>query len=197
MKLVNRNRIGVALMVVMALTAFSCSNEFNRSSSPVVLIVTNTQAIQQIDLNGNGSSGNTNCNKDIGSISIQERLKVLTSNVDQRFQDVRITSYRVSYRRIDGGTAVPAPFVRPIDILVSVGTPASLTKFIVLQGDALGQAPFASLLPQNGGRDPQTGRAIVSMQVTVELFGQTLAGSNVNGTTFFPLDFCFNCGGCV
>src|SRR5712691_6029404 len=158
MKLVNRNRIGVALMVVMALTAFSCSNEFNRSSSPVVLIVTNTQAIQQIDLNGNGSSGNTNCNKDIGSISIQERLKVLTSNVDQRFQDVRITSYRVSYRRIDGGTAVPAPFVRPIDILVAAGSSGSLSKFIVLTGDAIAQAPFASLLPTNGGRDPQTGR---------------------------------------
>jgi hypothetical protein len=185
-------------MVVVALALFSCSNEFNRSSSPVALIVTNTQAVQRIDLAGNGSSGNTNCNLDIGTIQIESRLKAAITNVDQRFNDVRITSYRVSYRRIDGGTAVPAPFVRPIDMLVKTGGGATaLSKFIVLTGDATVQAPFASLFPNNGGRDPQTGRSTVSLEVTLEVFGETLAGSNVSGFTRFPLDFCFDCGGCA
>ena len=197
MKLVNTTWMRVALMVVVAVAAVSCSNEFNRSSSPVDLIVTNSQAIQRIDLNGDGTSGNTNCTLDIGSIKVEARLKSTSSNVDQRFQDVRVTSYRVSYRRIDGGTAVPTPFVRPIDILVAAGSTASVSKFIVLTGDAVTQAPFASLLPTNGGRDPQTGRSIVSIEVTLELFGQTLAGSNVSGSTHFPLDFCFQCGGCL
>jgi hypothetical protein len=191
------NWVRVALIVVVAAAAYSCGNEFTRSSSPVELIVTNTQAIQQIDLNGNGSSGNTNCDTDIGTISIQARLKNADANTDQRFNDVRITSYRVSYRRIDGGSSVPSAFVRPIDILVTAGgAPVGLSKFLILTGDALRLAPFASLFPNNGGRDPETGRGVVQLEVTVEVFGQTLAGTNVSGATRFPLDFCFQCGGC-
>jgi hypothetical protein len=190
--------IRVALMAVAALALVSCSNDINRSSSPVELIVTNKQDIQRIDLAGNGNSGNANCDKDIGTIDIEARIKSSAANVDQTFNDVRITRYRVSYRRIDGGTAVPTPFVRPIDILVKAGGGAtSLGKFIVLTTDAITQAPFASLLPVNGGRDPQTGRAFVSLEVTVEVFGETLAGSNVSGSTSFPLDFCIGCAGCA
>jgi hypothetical protein len=189
--------VRVALIMVVAAAAFSCGNEFTRSASPVEVIVTNTQAIQHIDLAGNGSSGNTNCNLDIGTINISARIKNANPNTDQRFNDVRITSYRVSYRRIDGGTSVPSPFVRPIDVLVTAGASANLSKFLIITGDALSQAPFASLLPNNGGRDPQTGRAIVSLEVTLEVFGSTIAGSNVSGSTRFPLDFCFQCGGCA
>lgn len=193
-----KNWVRVALMVVVAVAAFSCSNEFTRSSSPVELIVTNSQVIQQLDLNGNGSSGNTNCNLDIGTISVQALLKAANTNVDQRFNDVRITRYRVSYVRTDGGTLVPAPFVRSIDMLVAAGgAPSSVSKFIPLTGDSLTQAPFVALLPNNGGRDPETGRTTVRMDVIVELFGETLAGTNVSGSTRFPLDFCFNCGGCA
>ena len=55
---------------------------------------------------------------------------------------------------------------------------------------------FAALLPVNGGRDPQTGKAFVSMDVIITLFGQTLAGERVSGSTKFPLTFCFDCNGC-
>jgi hypothetical protein len=190
--------IRVALMAVAALALVSCSNDINRSSSPVELIVTNIQDIQRIDLAGNGSSGNKNCDQDIGTINIEARIKGSSANVDQTFNDVRITRYRVSYRRIDGGTAVPTPFVRPMDTLVKAdGGATSLGKFIVLTTDAITQAPFASLLPVNGGRDPQTGRSFVSLEVTVEVFGETLAGSNVSGSTSFPLDFCIACNGCA
>ncbi len=194
----NRNWMRVALIAVAATAALSCSNEFTRSSSPVLLIVTNSQQIQHIDLNGNGTSGNTNCDQDVGTITVEARLKNADVNVDQRFNDVRVTRYRVSYSRTDGGTAVPAPFVRAMDILVTAGgASANLSKFLIVSSDAITQAPFASLLPNNGGRDPVTGRPVVQLLVTVEVFGETLAGTNVTGSTSFPLDFCFNCGGCA
>jgi hypothetical protein len=192
------NWMRVALMAMAALAVVSCSNEFVRSSSPVLLIVTNSQTLQRIDLSGNGSSGNTNCDQDIGTINITARLKNADLNVDQRFNDVRVTRYRVSYRRIDGGTLVPAPFVRPIDILVTAnGAAASLSKFQIFSSDAIFQAPFVSLFPNNGGRDPETGRTVVTLQVVLEVFGQTLAGTNVTDSTTFPLDFCISCGGCA
>ena len=196
MKLI-RNWMRVALMAVAAFAVVSCSNEFARSSSPVALIVTNTQAVQRIDLAGNGNSGNTKCDQDIGVINISARLKAADVNTDQRFNDVRITRYRISYRRIDGGTLVPAPFVRPIDILVPAdGSNANLSKFQVFTSDAVFQAPFVSLAANNGGRDPETGRTVVTLEVILEVFGQTLAGTNVSASTSFPLDFCIGCGGC-
>ncbi|HEX9160484.1 MAG TPA: hypothetical protein VF980_02155 [Thermoanaerobaculia bacterium] len=188
-------RAGLVIMVVVA--AVSCSSDFSRNAAPVELIVTNSQDIQQIDLNGNGASGNTNCDKDIGTINIQGRLRDLGNNVDPRFLDVRVTRFQVSYVRTDGGTAVPAPFTRSIDIIVQAGGSASLSKFLILQSDALTQAPFVSLLPNNGGRDPQTGRPVVQMDVVIQLFGETLSGVSVSGSTRFPLDFCFQCGGCA
>lgn len=182
----------VALMVVLAAATLSCSNEISKSASPVELIVTNTQALQRIDL----LPAAPNCNKNIGTIEIRAILKN-PGTVSQQFNDVRIRSYRVSYVRTDGGTHVPASFVRSIDLLVPTGgSPANLGQFLVLQSDAITQAPFVSLLPTNGGRDVETGRSVIRMDVIVELFGETLAGSNVSGTTRFPLDFCYQCNGC-
>ncbi len=191
-----RNWGRVALVVTTAM-ALSCSSDLTKSSSPVELVVTNTQKIFQIDLAGNSGSSTT-CSGTIGTINVQARVKNPVNNVDQSFNDVRVTRYRVSYVRTDGGTSVPAPFVLSMDQLLSAGGSAQPlgTDFIVILPAALTQAPFASLLPINGGRDPETGRSRVDMDVIVEVFGQTLAGSNVEGTTRFPLEFCFNCGGC-
>ncbi|HSP34187.1 MAG TPA: hypothetical protein VLU46_07730, partial [Thermoanaerobaculia bacterium] len=174
----------------------SCSSDISRNSSPVNLVVTNVPNIFRIDLAGN-TAGSTACGQDLGAINIEARLKH-PSNTSQQFNDVRITRYRVSYQRTDGGTAVPAPFVISMDQLVTAnGGVTALSKFVVLRSEAMVQAPFASLIPGNGGRDPETGRSRVDMDVIVEVFGQTLAGTSVSGATRFPLEFCYNCGGCA
>ncbi len=180
-------------ILAAAALAFACSGDINRNSSPVELVVTNTQNLQQLDL----KPGATNCNQDVGSILIQAIVKSQSTS-DNRFNDVRITRYRVSYTRTDGGHSVPATFVRTTDSLITAnGASTSLSKFVVVESDAVTQAPFAALLPQNGGRDPETNRPVVKMDVNVEIFGQTLAGENVSGATHFPLDFCYDCGGCA
>jgi hypothetical protein len=176
----------------LALVALSCGSDITKNASPVELVVSNTQVLQKIDL-----AGGTNCDQDVGTIQMQALIKNAGATGDARFNDVRITRYRVSYVRTDGGRLVPAPFVRSIDTLIAAGSGStSLSKFVIVEGDAISQAPFVSLLPTNGGRDPDTGRTRVSMDVVVELFGQTLAGENVSGRTRFPLDFCYNCSGC-
>jgi len=193
MKLGTRKLINTALLFALMVTSFSCSNEFSKSASPVELVVTNTQELQRIDLAANAPG----CDGSIGKVEIRALLKA-PSNVDQRFNDVRVTRYRVSYIRTDGGTLVPAPFVRTIDILVTAGGgPTDLGGFLAFQAEAFNQAPFVALLPQNGGRDPETGRTQIRMDIVLELFGETLAGSNVSGRTSLPLDFCFGCGGCA
>ncbi len=195
----SRITIGVAA-AVMGLISLDC-NEINKSSSPVLLIVTTSQILQRIDLNGN-PAGSTSCNQSIGTVNMEARIITDPNNAklptDNRFNDVKITSYRVSYIRTDGGKLTPQPFVRSISSLLTAGGGATaLSDFLAFQVGAFNQAPFAALLPQNGGRDPETGKSTVQMDLVLEVFGETVAGEKVSGNTRIPLDFCFNCGGCA
>ena len=189
-------RIFVAAALMIAVMA--CNNDINRSASPVELIATNTQNLGRIDL-----FDTTGCDQSVGTID----MRVIEKNAGAQtgggpsnttFNQVRVTRYQVTYVRTDGGKSVPAPFIRSIDTLLAPGgTASSLTNFLIIQSDALTQAPFVALNPINGGKDPDTGLRTVKMDVVVTLFGETLAGTNVSASTRFPLDFCYNCGGCA
>ncbi len=183
-------------VVVLALVAavFGCSGELTDSAAPVELVVTNTQNLQILDLDPTVAAADPDCQQNIGTINM--RVFPKRSDVTGNAAQVRVTRYRVSYQRTDGGRLVPAPFVRSMDTLIGVGETAGVEQFLVVEPDAISQAPFAALLPQNGGRDPDTGRPFVKMDVIMEFFGETLGGSNVYDATRFPLDFCYGTCGC-
>ena len=191
-----RKLASIAAVALLGAAALSCK-EINRQGSPVQLVVTTSQTLHRLDL----KSGAVNCNQNIAAVTIRNVLIQNTSGTlptNSTLDDVKITEYRISYVRTDGGTSIPAPFTRSISILVPVGaTGADLGTFLAFQPDALTQAPFAALLPQNGGRDPQTGRSVVQMDVILEVFGSTMAGERVSGSTRIALDFCFDCAGCA
>jgi hypothetical protein len=194
MKSIGMGRAGV-VVAAMAIAVFSLScssSELNDSAAPVHLVLSNVQELDTIDL----SPAAVGCDVNIGQVTIRSILKDPNPNVDQRFNDLRIRRYRVSYRRTDGGTLIPQPFVQSIDLFVAADGTSDLGNFRIFQREAITQAPFAALLPTNGGRDPETGRKTVSMDVTLEVFGETIAGSNISGSTTFPLTFCYECGGC-
>ncbi len=192
------NRIAQTVVFGAAvLVALSC-NSVNRESSPVKLVVTNDQALHQIDLSPTAA----NCNQNIATVNLQSVLLQDQLNgtlpTDNRFNDIKIDRYEINYVRTDGGKAIPQPFVRSISgLIVAGGSSSLLTSFVAFQPDAVTQAPFASLLPVNGGRDAETGKDFVQMDVILSVFGQTLAGERVSGTTRIPLTFCFaTCNGC-
>lgn len=179
----------VVLLVAAAITG--CSGELTDNAAPVELIATNTPNLQLLDI---GPNTDADCDQSVTTIGLQVLPKRdgVTTDVTQ----VRVTRYRVSYTRTDGGRQVPASFVRAMDTLVAVGSNAELNQFLIVEPDALTQSPFVALQPQNGGRDPDTGRPFVKMTVTMEFFGETLGGDRVYDSTQFPLDFCYGCGGC-
>lgn len=190
-----RFRTILNVTVLALVTAFfGCSGELTDNAAPVELVVTNTQNLQILDLDPAVAAADPDCDQDIGTINMQVFAK--RSDVTGNAAQVRVTRYRVSYQRTDGGRLVPASFVRSMDTLVGVGSDADVTGFLVVEPDAIVQAPFVALLPQNGGRDPDTGRPIVKMDVIMEFFGETLGGSNVYDATRFPLDFCYGTCGC-
>ncbi|HEX6097762.1 MAG TPA: hypothetical protein VF432_15655 [Thermoanaerobaculia bacterium] len=191
-----RSRKATFNIAVLALVAAvsGCSGELTDNASPVELVATNSQNLQILDLDPAVAAADPDCAQDIGTINLQVFAK--RSGVTGNAASVRVTRYRVSYQRTDGGRLVPAPFVRSMDTLIGIGDESDVSEFLVVEPDAIIQAPFASLLPQNGGRDPDTGRPIVKMDVIMEFFGETLGGSNVYDATRFPLDFCYGTCGC-
>ena len=192
----NAKKLLLAVAVLLAPLLLSNCSETNKSNTSVKLVVTNEQLLQQIDL-----LNSAGCDRTLGTILMQvvplQNSASATLPTDPRLSDVQVTRYRVTYTRTDGGTQVPASFVRNISILIPFNSPAtSSSSFLVLEPDALNQAPFAALSPVNGGRDPQTGKSFIKIDIAVEVFGTTLAGENVSGVTHIPVNFCYDCGGC-
>jgi hypothetical protein len=177
---------------LLALGSMSCSSELTDSAAPVEFVVTHTQDISLFDLNP--PPDDDSCDGDFGTINMDVIPK--NDSATGPFLQVRATTYRVSYTRTDGGTQVPAPFVRSMDTLVGPDG-AQGSGFIAFEPGALTQAPFAALQPQNGGRDLETGKAFVGLNIKVEVFGETLNGDNVSDSTTIPMEVCFGCGGCA
>lgn len=190
MKTKNWIRFGLIGLAIAALAGCNGS-DLTKSASPVALIASTSQTLHEIDL-----AGGTNCNQNVGTINLQAIIKNPASGTtNTQFEQVRVTGYQVSYVRTDGGKQVPAPFFMSMDILLTPGGAANSTNFVGFQTDALLQAPFASLLAN--GRDAETGKPSMSMDVVFTIFGETLAGDKVSATTRSPLTFCYNCGGCA
>ena len=187
-----RRLIWLAAAGALSLALVGCNGDLTKSASPVALIASNTQTLSRIDL-----SGGTNCNQSWGVIHLQAVEKNPGTGTTSNFDQVRITGYHVSYVRTDGGKLVPAPFDRSMDSLITPGgTTQDVSGFLAILPEALNQAPFAALLPANGGKDPDTGLPVVRMNLIVDIYGTTLGGSKVSASTVFPVDFCYNCGGC-
>jgi hypothetical protein len=199
MNLTMNNKVALAAAsVVLMLVAGSC-NDINKQESPVSLVVSNTQLLHRIDLAGD-PAGSTKCQGSIGTVhlaSVVVEPPVTNTNVSGAdLNQIKVDRYQVSYVRTDGGKLVPAPFVRSTSLVLAANGSAEGTTFVVFDPNALNQAPFAALEPQNGGVDPETGKPIITMDVIMTFFGQTLAGERVSGNTRMTMDFCFQCGGC-
>ena len=185
----NLRKLVVLLVVVLAGLLLSCS-ETNRQTTPIELVATVSQDITTVDLT------DENCGT-LGTVNIKSIVKNLDTS-DTRFLDVRLERLSVSYQRTDGATLVPASFSQTISGLITANSAGTeLNDFIVFQADAFTQAPFAALLPTNGGLDPETGKPEVQMDVILDIFGETLSGENVSARARFPLTFCYDCGGCA
>ncbi|HEX9460075.1 MAG TPA: hypothetical protein VGA84_13065 [Thermoanaerobaculia bacterium] len=189
----------LALIVAIALPSvaiLSC-NSIARESGSVELVLAGTQIINQIDL----QAGAAGCATSLGTVTLRI-LPLQPQNdsahpVQNQFLDVKLDRYQVSYQRTDGGKLVPPSFVRSTAQVVSfTGGSQTLSDFIAFETNAFNQAPFAALLPQNGGKDPETGLGFVKLNIILTVFGQTLAGDRVQGSATFPINFCYNCGGC-
>lgn len=181
-------------LITLALIVVGCNNDISRSSAPVELLMSTTsQPIATFDI---AAATSTACQQNVSNVLIENRLKNPATS-STTFLDVHLTRYRVTWTRTDGGKQVPAAVDSAMDLLVAAGGTSSTAIFHLGQFDIFSQSPFAALLPQNGGKDPDTGSTHLKFNITTTVFGQTLAGDNVSASSTIPLEVCFNCGGCT
>jgi hypothetical protein len=115
-------------------------------------------------------------------IDVASHFKNPNATDPQHFADVNITSYVASYKRIDGGTKVPAPETFGGFLLVPSGGTASIINPPIMYGYALQQSPFDQLLPFNGGIDQETGRSEITLIASIVFYGETVSGQRVQST---------------
>ncbi|HEV7425453.1 MAG TPA: hypothetical protein VGQ46_03730 [Thermoanaerobaculia bacterium] len=186
----------IAAIALPSVAILSC-NSIARESAPVELLVSASQNLNQIDLQAGAGGCATTLGTVLMSVRLLQNQNDPTHPTNNNFNDVKLDRYQVTYQRTDGGKLIPPTFVRSTAQVIAAGaSPQGLSDFIVFETNAFNLAPFASLLPQNGGRDPETGLNFVKMDIILTIYGQTLAGERVQGSARFPVNFCYNCGGC-
>ena len=175
--------------LLAGLAVFSCNENINEQVAPVLLTASVEQVLTVIDLT------DADCPDPAVEIQIASRLKNPTT-LDIRFLDVLLRMRRTTYVRTDGGTLVPRPFIENLDVLVPINGQAEMPARLIFAPGAITEAPFAALFPEAGGRDPETGRSFVRLEVIEEFFGETLSGERVSTSVRYPLTICIDCGGC-
>jgi len=174
----NRRFLAIALLPAAALIASGCTNDEGETESPVFITV---------DLELQPGFVNVDVTPpipvQIDTISLQSHLKNPTQSDPQGFANVQINSYTVRYRRLDGGTRVPAVQTFGAGILVPSGGTSTLSNFPILAASALQESPFDQLLPFNGGIDRETGKTEIQTTFDLTFFGRTVSGHRVQSET--------------
>jgi hypothetical protein len=186
----NRRRIATVFLGVFALLGLSSCNDINKAAAPIEMTATFDSNVLVADL------ADPDCGENgLGELTLSTVIKQ-PNPVRTDLMAVRLRTMQVTYSRNDGGTVVPRSFVQSISGLIGAGGSGDVSGFLIFQPSAFAEAPFAALLPVNGGRDPETGNSSVGLEITIEVFGETLAGDRVSASTRFPLTICVGCG-CV
>jgi hypothetical protein len=160
------------LVLAAAVLAAACTNKEGEREAPVFITVA-------IPLQPGFVDVSTPAPVQIDTINLVSHLKNANATDPLHFADVNLESYRVTFRRTDGGTAVPAPQTFGGGGLLPSGGQTTLNNFPVMYASAIQASPLDQLLPFNGGIDRETGRTEIDTAFDVVFFGRTVSGHRV------------------
>jgi hypothetical protein len=164
-----KNRAVLSLLLLLAVTAVTgCESRTDRSEGSVILSISDFGTVPL------GVSLSTS-SLQIDSLTVRSIPK---NPLDTGpLQDTELRTYQVTYRRRDTGTRVPPPITLSIFETVPAGGSATLIGLPIFLSPQLGAQPLDDLL--DFGLDRETGSAVVILDVTMTLFGRTIAGDDV------------------
>jgi hypothetical protein len=173
-----KKAIWIPLLAAAALVAPGCTNKQGETEAPVFISVNIQLQPGFVDV-----SVDPPVPVQIQTMILTSHLKDATATDPQGFATTSLESYRVHFRRTDGGTRVPPDQTFGAGGTVAAGGTATLNNFPVLPSSAIQAAPFDQLLPFNGGVDRETGKAEIQTTFDITFFGHTVAGQRVQSET--------------
>ena len=165
------------LMVSLALLGLGCDERTEETDSGGVLLevefvsVPNVVSVNEANTTGGGLVTVTTLNVN----SVVARPGSTTSPL----MDVELEAIEITFRRVDGGSRVPASLVDRLLFTVPVGGTLTVTNQPIMSLDQLQNPPMSDLLFENGGFDKETGKTFIRMDVIVRVFGRTLGERRV------------------
>ena len=163
-----------ALILSLALLplAVGCTNKQGETEAPVTVTVDIVHWPLFVNINSGVAV-------QFSQIDLASHLKNPSQTDPRGFSNVELTSYTVTYSRVDGGTKVPPPETFAGTGLLPSGGSVTLNNYPTMYAYALTQSPLDQLLPFNGGIDQETGRSEIDMAFTIQFFGETASGQRV------------------
>lgn len=179
------------LLLAAALAACTASESIRDTTAPVQLVAANVS--QTSDPFGDVMSSSGIIPPDTVDVEFIARLKDGTDTSEPSFQDIVLQRYEVTFRRIDGGTAVPSGFQRGMNALVQI-TPngqstlnTTTVDLVLVPATVKSQPPVSHLI--DPGFEPDTGFVNIQVMAEVRFFGETVAGDPVSTTIEVGIDF--------
>jgi hypothetical protein len=169
-------KILIAVVLLVLAAGPACTNKQGETEAPVYITVNLQLQPGFVDV---GSPAPVQ----IQTITLDSHLKSATATDPQGFATTTLNTYKVHFRRTDGGTRVPPDQTFGCGVIVTAGGTATLSNFPVLPVSAIQAAPFDQLLPFNGGIDRETGKTEIQTAFDLTFFGNTVAGQRVQSET--------------
>lgn len=164
------------------MTACKASGDLDRTSAPVILILSSITPVG--DTFGDVVNDDGTVADDRVEVEFVARLKASTDPTAPELQEIVIERYEVTYRRTDGGSSTPAGMQRAMTAKVPVtpngsGADRTLTVTLTLTpGSQKLEPPLSHLI--SPGFDPDTGNTSIQTDATLTFYGTTIAGDRVS-----------------
>lgn len=158
------------------------SNHSADTDAPVYLTVDITKFAPDVPVNSLGDVV-------VESMTFKSHAKG-TKPLSQQ-DDVVLDEWVVTFRRTDGGTATSPEWRNYDTVYVANGGTTSLDKYRIMPVEYLSQPPLNQLFPENGGFDKETGKNNIRQELTVSVYGKTIAGRKVSLTFHVTVQFYY------
>lgn len=172
MKSVLTKALVPALLILLSLTA-GCTNK--QGESEAAIFITTDLTLQPGFVDVCTQTGPVQ----FQTITLTSHFKTPNGADPQGFSTAQMSTYTVTYSRLDGGTIVPPSETFSNGIVLPAGGTSTLNNFFAMYATAFTQSPFDQLWPFNGGIDRETGNREIDLGLTFRFYGETASGHRV------------------
>lgn len=180
-----RTMIRSGMVALLAIGLLSCESRTDKTDGGGVLL--SISAFNGLPVTFSVNSGGTLVQ--IDNLTLRNVAKNPSAETSS-LMDVEVTSYTVTYKRLDKGTRTPPVLSDGLFGTVPVNSTDAIVNLPVMTAAQLRNPPLSDLLLANGGLDSETLSPVIPLELQMTFYGKTLSGDSVaSQTATWHIDF--------